>query len=128
MPSIAPTDAPSFAATCSIVSFIGQEYKVPFADKAKTACYRFQLKVGGTVSVDLTDETCTNSSFTVSAVLALYDGVVDNSVVFIPGALGWSGELSVKEDSTATSDTFQIISLEQQKKTFAVNLVVPSCA
>ena len=124
MPSIAPTDAPSYGSTCSITQYIGNTYYQAFSGN----CYKVELDVGGKVAVDVTDSTCSNSSFTESAVLALYDGPSGNVVNFIPGDLEWSGQLLIKEDSTATEETVQIVSLSNPNKTFLLNLVVPSCS
>ncbi len=130
-PSVVPSTAPSLSpvptqsATCNNAGFIDSSIKFVYLN----LCWVAELKEGGVLAADFTDNDCSNPEFTKTAVFSNYNV---NATNFVPGTLGWSGTFVFREDSSAsTGNTNATVGPSSiwnvDELTFVIHWQVQSC-
>ena len=124
-PSLIPSNTPTFLPTCAASNFVDQTFYVVMLN----ACYRFEFKSGGLLDRSSNVANCDPTTYTPDVDLSQYSGISNNKFSFISGTStgGYSGQISIRLDSSASSNYVQILSLDDSALTFLGNLVVSSC-
>ena len=121
--SVAPSGSPTFLPTCAATNFVNQV----FFNVIGTSCYRFQFFTSGTLDTSSDAANCDAGSFTPTVNLSIYAGISGNKFLFTAGTGGYTGDITIRLDSSTSSPTIQIVSLDTTGKTFVGNLLVSSC-
>ena len=123
LPSIQPSPMP----TCSSDEFMGKTYFVTYTEQFINLCYKVELVSGGRLSYGVDNASCSEAGFSEQTFLSYYQSNSLSNVYFQDGSDGWSGTISVVEDSSITDMKFEISVYDQSAKRFEVNMVFPSC-
>jgi hypothetical protein len=118
--------SPTTTSSCSFDNFIGETLTFSVSSLPQS-CFQLQIFKFGTFSVDPNNENCNNSVFAKLDDLSTFKNLSGNLANYDKGNAGWGGTFEFKEDSNSLEPTVITKSMDEEAKSFALELIFPDC-